>query len=165
MNYQFNATLFDSPYRRDRAIAESWLYADGLNDEQEVQRILATVSPEQLASEVWEAWGFENTDDEDAPTLESLTEAFRSFATKAPDMRVEFSSNSLGEWLNVYREDSERPVLCGKIVGIDEDTWQVWINEEEPIEYPILMNTGPHEAVADLLKREIAARPEYSRLF
>lgn len=80
MNYEFNATLFDTPYRRDRAIAESWLYADGLNDEQEVRRILATVSPDQLASEVWEAWGFENTDDEDAPTLESLVEAFRDLA-------------------------------------------------------------------------------------
>lgn len=47
MNYEFNSTLFDTPYRRDRAIAESWLYADGLNDEQEVRRILATVSPVQ----------------------------------------------------------------------------------------------------------------------
>jgi hypothetical protein len=81
MNYEFNATLFDTPYRRDRAIAESWLYADGLNDEQEVRRVLATVSPEQLASEVLEFWGFENTDDEDAPTLESMTEAFRDLAT------------------------------------------------------------------------------------
>ena len=80
MNYQFNATLFDTPYRRDRAIAESWLYADGLNNEDEVRRTLAIVSPEQLASEVWEAWGFENTDDEDAPTLESLVEAFRDLA-------------------------------------------------------------------------------------
>ncbi len=41
---------------------------------------LATVSPEQLASEVLEFWGFENTDDEDAPTLESMTEAFRDLA-------------------------------------------------------------------------------------
>ncbi len=53
---------------------------DGLNDEQEVRRTLATVSADQLASEVWEAWGFENTDDEDAPTRESLTEAFRDLA-------------------------------------------------------------------------------------
>ncbi len=83
MNYEFNATLFDTPYRRDRAIAESWLYADGLNDEQEVRRTLATVSPEQLASEVLEFWGFD-LNDEDAPTLESMTEAFRSFATKRP---------------------------------------------------------------------------------
>lgn len=74
MSYEFNATLFDTPYRRDRAIAESWLYADGSNNEQEVRRVLATVSPEQLASEVWEAWGFENTDD--SPDFESLTEAF-----------------------------------------------------------------------------------------
>ncbi len=80
MSYEFNATLFDTPYRRDRAIAESWLYADGLNDEQEVRRVLATASPEQLAIEVWEAWGFGNTGDEDAPTLESLTEAFRDMA-------------------------------------------------------------------------------------
>ncbi len=80
MSYQFNSMLFETPYRRDRAIAESWLYADGLNNEQEVRRTLATVSPEQLASEVWEAWGFENTDDEDAPTLESMTEAFRDLA-------------------------------------------------------------------------------------
>ncbi|MBK8185745.1 MAG: hypothetical protein IPK63_23750 [Candidatus Competibacteraceae bacterium] len=36
MNYEFNSTLFDTPYRRDRVIAESWLYADGLNNEQEV---------------------------------------------------------------------------------------------------------------------------------
>lgn len=80
MNYEFNATLFDTPYRRDRAIAESWLYADGLNDEEEVRRTLATVSPEQLASEVLEFWGFENTDDEDPTTLESMIEAFRDLA-------------------------------------------------------------------------------------
>ncbi len=49
MSYQFNSMLFDTPYRRDRAIAESWLYADGLNDE-------------------------------DAPTLESMIEAFRDLA-------------------------------------------------------------------------------------
>jgi hypothetical protein len=79
MNYQFNATLFDTPYRRDRAIAESWLYADGLNDEQEVRRTLASVAPETLASEVWEAWGFD-LNDEDAPTRESMTEAFRDLA-------------------------------------------------------------------------------------
>ncbi len=87
MNYEFNATLFDMPYRRDRAIAESWLYADGLNDEQEVQRTLATVAPETLASEVWEAWGFENADDEDAPTLESLVEAFRDLAAEFGGVR------------------------------------------------------------------------------
>ncbi len=80
MSFEFNSMLFETPYRRDRAICESWLYADGLNDEQEVRRILATVATETLASEVWEAWGFENTDDEDAPTLESLTEAFRDLA-------------------------------------------------------------------------------------
>ncbi len=79
MSYQFNATLFDTPYRRDRAISESWLYADGLNDEQEVRRVLATVSPEQLASEVLEFWGFD-LNDEDAPTLESMIEAFRDLA-------------------------------------------------------------------------------------
>jgi hypothetical protein len=79
MSYQFNSMLFDTPYRRDRAIAESWLYADGWNDEQEVQRTLATVSPEQLASEVLEFWGFD-LNDEDAPTLESMTEAFRDLA-------------------------------------------------------------------------------------
>ncbi len=101
MNYEFNSMLFDTPYRRDRAIAESWLYADGLNDETEVRRTLATVSPEQLASEAMEFWGFDLTD-EDAPTLESMIDAFRSFATKAPDMRVEFSSNSLGRWLHVF---------------------------------------------------------------
>ena len=80
MSYQFNATLVETPYRRDRAIAESWLYADGLNDEEEVRRTLATVSADQLASEVLEFWGFENTDDEDAPTLESMIEAFRDLA-------------------------------------------------------------------------------------
>jgi hypothetical protein len=79
MSYQFNATLFDTTYRRDRAIAESWLYADGLNDETEVRRTLATVSADQLASEVMEFWGFD-LNDEDAPTLESLTEAFRDLA-------------------------------------------------------------------------------------
>lgn len=80
-------------------------------------------------------------------------------------MNIKFSKNSLGEWLHVYREDSERPVLCGKIVGIDQDTWQVWRDIDDPTEPPILMNVGTHKAVADLLKREIAARPEYARLF
>ena len=80
MSYQFNATLFETPYRRDRAIAESWLYADGLNDEEEVRRTLATVSADQLASEVLEFWGFDLNDD-DAPTLESMIDAFRDLAT------------------------------------------------------------------------------------
>lgn len=79
MSYEFNSMLFDTPYRRDRAIAESWLYADGSNNEEEVRRTLAIVAPETLASEVWEAWGFD-LNDEDAPTLESMIEAFRDLA-------------------------------------------------------------------------------------
>ncbi len=88
MSIEFNSMLFETPYRLDRAIAESWLYADGLNDEQEVRRTLATVSPEQLASEVWEAWGFD-LNDEDAPTLESLTEAFRDMAREQSRILME----------------------------------------------------------------------------
>jgi len=51
-----------------------------LNDEQEVRRTLATVSADQLASEVLEFWGFDLNDD-DAPTLESMIDAFRDLAT------------------------------------------------------------------------------------
>ncbi len=88
MSYEFNAMLFETPYRRDRAIAESWLYADGLNDEQEVRRTLATVSPEQLASEVWEEWGFD-LNDEDPTTLESMIEAFRDLAREQSRILME----------------------------------------------------------------------------
>ena len=48
MNYEFNSTLFDTPYRRDRAIAESWLYADGLNDEQEVLALAELVDASMM---------------------------------------------------------------------------------------------------------------------
>lgn len=82
-------------------------------------------------------------------------------------MRTEFSKNSLGDWVKVFRDNETRPVLCGKVVEFDGwPTWQIWRDIDEPAEYPIFLNANATEQeISAAIEKEIAARPEYAQLF
>lgn len=78
-SFEFAGQLF---YSRDhwlRAIAESWLTGDGLNDRDEIEEWLNTLQPIQFATECLEGW-FAGEFTDQAPSPEELEATFVTLA-------------------------------------------------------------------------------------
>ena len=83
-------------------------------------------------------------------------------------MKITFTNNGWDDWVNVYKDGEDTPVLCGVIVDkLELPTWQIWRNIDiPPTEEPIFIRANKsNEEVAARIEEAIMTRPEYSCLF
>lgn len=73
--FEFASNIFYNRHNWLRAIAQSWLTADGWNDYEEINGWLNTIKPEQFATECLHNW-FTGEIHSQIPTLEELSAVF-----------------------------------------------------------------------------------------
>lgn len=64
-SYQLGSLLLDSREKYLRALCESWMYADGLNNEEEVKDFFNHRTDEQLVDELIDAWDIDESIDKE----------------------------------------------------------------------------------------------------
>lgn len=78
MSYQFQSSLYNTKNQMVKAIAETWITANGMNSEEEVKEILANQRSLELAFKAIADWGLRDHMNQYGYTSEELAEAIEN---------------------------------------------------------------------------------------